>query len=79
MLNDLDFKKLLRDIVYCYVISLVYICICLNIIYVYYIFYLICEIFKINVKIELYSIVFCFYCLSQQYYVYVMYILSMQR
>lgn len=79
MLNDLDFKKLLRDIVYCYVISLVYICICLNIIYVYYIFYLICEIFKINVKIELYSFVFCFYCLSQQYYVYVMYILSMQR
>lgn len=72
MLNDLDFKKLLRDIVYCYVISLVYICICLNIIYVYYIFYLICEIFKINVKIELYSFVFCFYCLSQQYYVYVM-------
>lgn len=64
MLNDLDFKKLLRDIVYCYVISLVYICICLNIIYVYYIFYLICEIFKINVKIELYSFVFCFYCLS---------------
>lgn len=60
MLNDLDFKKLLRDIVYCYVISLVYICICLNIIYVYYIFYLICEIFKINVKIELYSFVFCF-------------------
>lgn len=53
MLNDLDFKKLLRDIVYCYVISLVYMCICLNIIYVYYIFYLICEIFKINVKIEI--------------------------
>lgn len=61
MLNDSDFKKLLRDIVYCYVISSVHICICLNTTYVYYILYLIREILKINVKIELYSLVSCFY------------------
>lgn len=60
MLNDSDFKKLLRDTVYCYVISLVHICICLNTTYVYYILYLIREILKINVKIELYSLVSCF-------------------
>lgn len=53
MLNDSDFKKLLRDTVYCYVISSVHICVCLNTTYVYYILYLIREILKINVKIEI--------------------------